>query len=297
LQAGGYIVFLTACLFFGLLAAAEPAAGLPPATPDADTLTVPIGTLSTTENSQQTLLNLINSERTKAGLKLLEWDDRLAEAARDHAEVMSRQGRLSHQFDGEPDLLHRLNLRSIRLDAASENVVYDVSAEGAHEAFAKSPRHRDNMLNDAYDGVGIAVINLHGILYVVEDFAHRITDLSDEAAADRIAGRFAALRQQSGLPPLEIVGNPHVQALVEQMAARQLPDSHAPLSLPGARFAASYATTNVDEVPASVARVASLRGAATCTVGVHFARTSRYPSGLFWVSIVMFEQNTALARN
>jgi len=76
-------------------------------------------------------------------LKLLTWDERLAEAARDHAEVMSQEGRLSHQFEGEPALLERLTRRAVRLDAASENVVYDVTAEGAHEAFDKSAPHRN----------------------------------------------------------------------------------------------------------------------------------------------------------
>jgi hypothetical protein len=259
-------------------------------------LTVSASTLSSAQDSQARLLDLINADRAKEGFKPLVWDDRLAEAARDHAEIMSQQGRLSHQFDGEPDLLQRLTRRGVRLDAAAENVVYDVTAEGAHEAFSKSLPHRINMLNAAYDGVGIAVVNLHGILYVVEDFAHRISGLGDRAAADRIAERFAGVRQQFGLPPLEFVDKPRVQELVEQMAGRETPDSHAPLSLPGARFAASYATTSPDEIPASVSRLASLRGAAVCTVGASFLRTPRYPAGLFWVTIVLFDENAAIAR-
>jgi hypothetical protein len=84
--------------------------------------------------------------------------------------------------------------------------------------------------------------------------------------------------------------------MVEQMVLREAPDSHAPLSLPGARFAASYATTSPNEIPEAVARLASLRGAGTYTVGVRFARTQRYPSGLFWVSIVLFDGNATMAR-
>lgn len=259
-------------------------------------MTVSPSSLQSTRDPSAVLLDLINHERSNAGLRPLEWDDKLAEAARDHAEVMSREGRLSHQFEGEPALLERLTRRQVRLDAASENVVYDVSPEGAHEAFVNSLPHRKNMLNASYDSVGIAVVNLHGILFVVEDFAHRILDLSDEAAAQRIAERFAGLREQYGMPPLEFVGGPRVHALVEQMAVREAPDSHAPLALPGARFAASYATTSPDDIPASVAHLASLRGAGTCTVGVRFARTPRYPSGLFWVSIVLFDENAAIAR-
>ena len=259
-------------------------------------LTVPTTPPASSQNPQAVLLDLINSERGKAGEKPLSWDAKLAEAALDHAEIMSQQGRLSHQFEGEPDLLQRLTRRAVRLDAASENVVYDVSAEGAHEAFVKSLPHRTNMLSTSYDGVGIAVVNVHGILYVVEDFAHRIFDLSDDAAAQRIGERFAGLRQQFGLPPLERVGDPRLHGLVEQMASREMPDSHAALALPGVRFAASYATTSPDEIPADVTRLASIRGVGTCAVGVQFARTPRYPSGLFWVSIVLFDENAAFAR-
>jgi len=286
-------VFLTACLVLGLFAA-EASAGLPAEASMPDMLTVSSRPLPSVQDSQTVLLGLINHERRQAGLRPLIWDDRLAEAARDHAEVMSREGRLSHQFEGEPDLLQRLTQHSLRLDAASENVVYDVSAEGAHEAFAKSLPHRANMLNASFDGVGIAVVNQNGILYVVEDFAHRIVDLSDEAATLRVSDRFAGLREGLRAPALEFVEEPRALALVEQMAAREMPDGRSPLSLPGARSAASYATTSPDEIPASVAALASLRGVSSYTVGVRFVRTPKYPSGLFWVSIVLFGDNATL---
>jgi len=259
-----------------------------------DTLIVSNRPLPSVEDSQTVLLDLINRERSNAGLHPLMWDDRLAEAARDHAEVMSREGKLSHQFEGEPDLLQRLTQHSLRLRTASENVVYDVSAKGAHQAFAKSLPHRANMLNASFDGVGIAVVNQNGILYVVEDFAHRIVDLSDEDAVQRVAGSFAGLRERFKAPPMQFVDEPRAQALVEQMAAREIPDGHSPLSLPGARSAASYATTNPDEIPASVTPLASLRGAGSYTVGVRFVRTPNYPSGLFWVSIILFDENATL---
>lgn len=288
-------MLLAACLLFGLLGV-EPQPGLAADTPGADMLMVPAIPPPSSQNPQAVLLDLINAERSKAGEKPLTWDVKLAEAALDHAEIMSQQGRLSHQFEGEPDLLQRLTRRAVRLDAASENVVYDVSAEGAHEAFVRSAPHRLNMLSASYDGVGIAVVNVQGILYVVEDFAHRISDSSDDATAERIGERFAGLRQQLGLPPLQLVGDPRLHAVVEKMASREMPDSHAALALPGVRFAAAYATTSPDEIPANVARLASIRGVSTCAVGVQFARTPRYPSGLFWVSIVLFDENAAFAR-
>jgi hypothetical protein len=238
---------------------------------------------------------MINDERRKTGLKPLLLDMALSQAALDHAQRMSKQGRLSHQFDGEPELLQRLTVHAVRVDAASENVVYDVSAKGAHEAFLKSPRHTQNMLNAEYDSIGIAVVNDNGILYVVEDFAHRISSVKDDEVALDIAAQVAKLREQAGLPSLALVNDPRVQTLVDQMAIRETTDGHAPLALPGVRMAVSYATTTPDKIPATVASVASFRGASACAVGVRFARTPHYPSGLFWVSLVMIDQNTILA--
>lgn len=285
-------MLLDACLFIGLLAMADSGPG---ASSSPDALIVPPAAVLNTDAAQQKLLNLVNAERDKAGLSHLALDSDLSQAAVDHAQLMSKRGKLSHQFDGEPDLLQRLTSHSIRVDAASENVVYDVTAEGAHQAFMNSPRHMENVLNAAYDSIGIAVVNDHGILYVVEDFAHRLSTVSDDAAALSIAGQVTKLRAAAGLPSLEVVSDPRVQALVDQMVSRETPDSHAPMEISGVRVAASYATTNPDEIPASVARVASFRGASACAVGVRFARTPRYPSGLFWVSIVMMGQNPTLA--
>lgn len=289
-------MLLTICLLLGVLTA-EPQPGPTDGTSGREMLIVPAASMTLRQDPQMVLLDLINNERSNAGLKPLTWDAKLAQAARDHAEVMSQEGRLSHQFAGEPALLERLTRRAVRLDAASENVVYDVTAEGAHEAFDKSAPHRTNMLNASYDGVGIAVIDRDGVLYVVEDFAHRIFDEDDNAAEQRVASTFASARQHSGLSPLELVDNSRVQQLVEQMAERETPDSHAPLTLPGARYAASYATTSPSEIPATVARLASFRGAGAYSVGVHFARTAKYPSGLFWVSIVLFDGSSTMAHN
>ncbi len=113
------------CLILGALTA-EPQPGLPDGTGGHEMLTVPAANQRDLRDPQQVLLDRINEDRAKANLKPLAWDGRMAEAARDHAERMAEEGRLSHQFEGEPALLDRLTRRSVRLDAASENVVFDV---------------------------------------------------------------------------------------------------------------------------------------------------------------------------
>jgi hypothetical protein len=136
------------------------------------------------------LLTLINHARVEVGLPALQFDDRLANAATNHAHIMAQKGQLSHQFPGEPDLTDRL-APQLRLDQAGENVVYDVTVQGAHEAFMGSPLHRINVLNGAYDSVGIGIVENGGVIYVVEDFAHRVPDLNDDDAAERVAEQFS----------------------------------------------------------------------------------------------------------
>jgi uncharacterized protein YkwD len=234
------------------------------------------------------LLAMINRARAEAGLKALQWDHRLADAANEHAQLMSSKGELSHQFPGEPDLASRL-LPKLRLDQAGENVFYDASLESAHEAFMNSRDHRANLLNPAYDSVGIGIIELGGVLYIVEDFAHRVPELSNEDAADRVAQQFAGLRQTAGSGGLRFRHDARVQQLACSMAEHESVDGRAGIGLPGVRVAAFYATTDLAQLPANVARLSELNGVGQFGVGVCYARTPKYPTGLYWVSILLFQ--------
>jgi hypothetical protein len=234
------------------------------------------------------LLTLINHARAEAGFPALQFDDRLANAATNHAHIMAQKGQLSHQFPGEPDLTGRL-APQLRLDQAGENVVYDVTVQGAHEAFMGSPAHLSNMLNGAFDSVGIGIVENGGVIYVVEDFAHRVPDLNDDDAAERVAEQFSKFRQTAGAANLPHVGNGRLQQMACAMAQHEALDGKTPFSLPRARFAASYATVDPDQLPSNVARLSTLNGIGHFSVGACYARTPKYPTGLYWVTIVLFE--------
>lgn len=240
------------------------------------------------------LLALVNRSRAEAGLKSLQWDNRLADAANEHAQLMSAKGELSHQFPGEPDLANRL-IPKLRLDQAGENVFYDASLKSAHEAFMKSPNHRANLLNPAYDSIGIGIVELAGLLFIVEDFAHRVPELSNEDAAGQVAQQFAKLRQAAGTGELRFQHDAHLQSLACSMAERDSVDSKAGTSLPGVRVAAFYATTDPSQLPSNVARLSALNGLGRLGIGVCYARTPKYPTGLYWVSFMLFQGSTTIA--
>ncbi len=48
--------------------------------------------------------------------------------------------------------------------------------------------------------------------------------------------------------------------------------------------------------PVQVSRLAAEHGVSSYSVGVHFARTAKYPTGLFWVTVVLYDSNTMAAR-
>jgi hypothetical protein len=281
-------MLLTFCLMFGILAAGPD--GTPAGAPlePAVRMLRPVIVKESNASRIAVLLTLINQARAEAGLPALQLDDRLANAATNHAHIMAQKGQLSHQFPGEPDLTGRL-APQLRLDQAGENVVYDVTVQGAHEAFMGSPMHRTNVLNGAYDSVGIGIVENGGVIYVVEDFAHRVPDLKDDDAAERVAEQFSKFRQTAGAASLPHVGNGRLQQMACSMAQHEALDGKAPFSLPKARFAASYATVDPDQLPSNVARLSTLNGIGHFSVGACYARTPKYPTGLYWVTIVLFE--------
>lgn len=240
------------------------------------------------------LLTLINQARAGAGLKPLQWDSRLSTAAHEHAQIMSTTGQVSHQFPNEPDLPNRLTAK-LRLDQAGENVFYDASVQNAHEAFMKSPAHDANLLNPAYDSIGIGIVEKDGILYIVEDFAHRIPELSNEEAAEGIAQQFVKLRQSTVGGDLAFRRDPRVQQLACSMAKSETKVGKLRMPVSGLLGYTLYATAKPNELPPNVARLSTLNSVGDFGVGVCYAQTPKYPTGLYWVTTLLFRGSSMTA--
>ena len=95
----------------------------------------------------------------------------MSQAARAHAEAMFAARQLSHQSDGEPSLPRRLAAATrTQLDQEGENVALDFDAAQAQQHLMLSPPHRANLLNPAYNLVGLGVVRSGDRLYIVQDF-------------------------------------------------------------------------------------------------------------------------------
>jgi uncharacterized protein YkwD len=121
-----------------------------------------------------------NQARAAQGVRPLEWDAALAQAALAHCERMAATGSISHQYAGEADVDVRAGQAGARFSLIEENVAVGGSAGVVHQAWMNSPHHRENLLSAQVDRVGLAVVSRGGMVYAVADFSKGVVARSTE---------------------------------------------------------------------------------------------------------------------
>jgi uncharacterized protein YkwD len=106
-----------------------------------------------------------NAARADAGLPRLTWRADAATLAVAHSVEMAQQGSIWHG-----NFVTAATLHSLGASALGENVAMGQAVAQIHDAFMNSPHHRDNILDSAFNQVGIGVIVSGDTLFVTEDF-------------------------------------------------------------------------------------------------------------------------------
>ncbi len=239
--------------------------------------------------TEEQLLALANESRRQAGAPPLTLDNGLSQAARTHALAMLQARELSHQFDGEPSLAVRLAATTaLQLDQEGENVTLDYDAEHGHQHLMLSPPHRANLLNPAYNVVGLGVVRSGDRLYIVQDFGHALPNYSPAQVKERIAAAVNQSRHQSGQVELarrdlltaddaacsmgraDQLGTAPVHKLAERSTVLTYTSLH-PESLPNGTIHAILSPT-----------------LHTFSIGTCYSRTDTYPTGVYWI-VLSFE--------
>jgi len=114
---------------------------------------------------------MINSARASEGLGALRRDRELDGLAEAHAAAMAKARLLGHDTgDGDP----AVRAAGIGVRIVAENVAHAASLPRAHRALWASPSHRDNILFERFDAVGVGVVSdTDGSFWVCELFAAR----------------------------------------------------------------------------------------------------------------------------
>jgi len=150
-------------------------------------------------SDESELYTLVNQERKNQDLPLFTLDNHLIIAARKHSREMAKLGKLSHKFADELALAPRLAQAGAHFDSVAENVANSDSPQSAHTEFMHSPGHRANLLNPAYNAIGIGIVEKDGQIYVTEDFSHRVPEQTAENIEAQILKEMNQVRSHSGL--------------------------------------------------------------------------------------------------
>jgi uncharacterized protein YkwD len=234
--------------------------------------------------AEQQLLEMANQSRAQAGLSSLTLDSGLSRAARFHAQAMLDAQQLSHQFDSEPSLAHRLAAAThLQLDQEGENVALDSNAEQGHQHLMLSPPHRANLLNPAYNVVGLGAVRDGDRLYIVEDFGHALPSYSPAEVKDRVAAALNQMRRQAGQPELQrhdlVVADDAACSMAQAdklstSTVHQLAERYTVLM---------YTSLRPETLPAGASEAINrgvLRG---FSVAACYAHTETYPAGVYWI--------------
>jgi uncharacterized protein YkwD len=249
-----------------------------------------IATRAQQSPQEKQLFEQLNQSRREANLPTLEWDERLAQAARQHTKLMIDNNQLGHVLKGEPSVAERLAATGVRFNRSGENVGYNTDFEDLHRAWMASPGHRENILNPNYTVVGIGVAqNEDGLYYATQDFAHALPQRSAEQAEDMVADRFDELRKKAGHGPLPRVKNTSLHDIACEMANSGKLDPRAPSRFPGVRASVVFNNSRPDELPKSAQDIAHQNRFEKFAVGACFT-TDRpdNPGGTYYVVMAFY---------
>jgi uncharacterized protein YkwD len=240
-------------------------------------------------SAEKKMLEMINQSRAEAGLAALRLEPSLSAAARAHARLMIANGQLEHQFAGEPALLERIaQVSTLDLDRAGENIAYDACIERAHEALMHSPPHRRNLLDQGFNVVGLAAMWSKGRLYVVEEFGHKVRPHSPADTRHLVGEAVRDVRREAGLEPVVPYDSPRLDEAVCKMTEAGRPSARLLQAAYDNRRIITYTESRPEVLPQTALPLLREPDVRQFAVGSCYARTASYPTGMYWVAILLY---------
>jgi uncharacterized protein YkwD len=131
------------------------------------------------DQSEAEIFDLVNEQRRRSRLNLLEWDGELAQVARDYSRKMARGNFFDHyDADGASVVERAKNARVKNWSKIGENLFYgeniDEFSRVAVKGWMKSPTHKQNILDRDWNRSGIGVyVGRGNQIYVTQVFIER----------------------------------------------------------------------------------------------------------------------------
>jgi len=239
--------------------------------------------------AERELLDLANKDRREAGVPPLRADESLTAAARAHAQLMVEKAQLEHQFSGELSLLQRIaQVSALRLDRAGENIAHDSCGAGAEQSFMHSPPHRRNLLNPRFNVAGFAAIRSNGQLYVVQDFGHEVFTHTTAQIRELVSHAVSDVRHQAGLTALSQYAPAKLDDAVCSLAQAGRPNARLLHAAYDNRRIITYTQSRPEILPPAAVNLLRESDVRQFAVGSCYARSAAYPTGMYWVAILLY---------
>ncbi|MBC7949712.1 MAG: CvpA family protein [Chitinophagaceae bacterium] len=103
------------------------------------------------------MLEMVNKERAKEGLKPLQADREETLVARAHSKDMFARGYFAHVNPDGKDPFDRMKEANLKFKSAGENLALAQTLEIAHRNLMNSPGHRANIMSPDFGRVGIGI--------------------------------------------------------------------------------------------------------------------------------------------
>ncbi|UZJ78130.1 CAP domain-containing protein [Fictibacillus sp. KU28468] len=119
---------------------------------------------------EKQMVDKVNQEREKAGVKPLQVDMELTKMARVKAQDMIDNNYFDHNSPKYGSPFDMMNKFGIQYQTAGENIAGNSSVDGAHTSLMNSQGHRENILKSDYTKVGIGIVDggKYGKMFVQE---------------------------------------------------------------------------------------------------------------------------------
>ena len=143
------------------------------------------------------MLALINAERARAGAAPLA----MHEPARVVAASWARSMQAVRQISHNDAYFSAASKRATGATIVGENVAMDNRIDDAHDNLMSSSGHRANILNKAFNAVGIGVVtDGSGVYFIVQDFLHTSRIVTTQAPAVPVVRAPPVVRAVSTAP-------------------------------------------------------------------------------------------------
>jgi uncharacterized protein YkwD len=171
------------------------------------------------ESQEKKLLELLNAERSNAGLKPLVWDDGVAGVARKLSQGFADEA--TKGSGGGQDVAKELKAIGVTSQLVVQSVVADRSVQGAHERLLRSPSNRANLLNPDTTNAGVGVASVtdsdgHPLVYLTEVFIKELPPI--DAAKAREDLREAVMRKRKDARTTAVASDPSLEELAQKYA-------------------------------------------------------------------------------